>query len=113
MIPIPPSQWLSWRQNSIAWSSASMSVSTVAPVAVKPETDSKYASTSRESCGTSPSTNGSAPKIGTSSQISATTRKLSRGPTAVPRLEPVIWSSPSPQPAVITAATRNGHAASP
>ena len=41
MIPIPPSQWLSWRQNSIERSSASTSASTVAPLAVKPETASK------------------------------------------------------------------------
>ena len=58
----------------------------VAPVAVKPETASKYASTGRESCGPPSRMNGSAPKIGTSSQISATTRKLSRGVTAAPLL---------------------------
>ena len=40
-MPMPPSQWLSWRQKSIERPSASTSVNTVAPVAVKPETASK------------------------------------------------------------------------
>ena len=68
-------------------------MTTVAPVAVKPDTDSKYALTGFDSCGTSPSRNGSIPNTGTSSQIRATTRRLSRGLTAAPDFGPVIWSS--------------------
>ena len=86
MMPMPPSQWLNWRQKTIERSSASMSVSTVAPVAVKPETDSKKASIGFASCDRPPSRYGSIPNTGTSSQISPTTRKPSRGPTAAPRL---------------------------
>ena len=112
-MPMPPSQWLNWRQKSIEWSSASTSVSTVAPVAVKPETDSKYASIGFESCDRPPSRYGSIPKTGTSSQISPTTRKPSRGPTAAPLLGPVIWSSRRPAPAVIAPPTRNGQTGSP
>ena len=89
-MPMPPSQWLSWRQNSIERDSSSILATIVAPVAVKPETLSKYASSGRSSCGPPSRMNGSAPKIGTSSQISATTRKLSRGVTAAPCLSPVI-----------------------
>ena len=85
-MPMPPSQWLSWRQNSIERGSSSILGTSVAPVAVKPESASKYASTGRESCGTEPSTNGSAPNAGTSSQIKATTRKLSRGTDGRPAL---------------------------
>ena len=44
MIPIPPSHWLSWRQIRIDRSSASTSVTTVAPVVVKPDIPSKNAS---------------------------------------------------------------------
>ena len=44
MIPIPPSHWLSWRQMRIDRSSASTSVTTVAPVVVKPDIPSKNAS---------------------------------------------------------------------
>ena len=44
MIPIPPSHWLSWRQRRIDRSSASTSVTTVAPVVVKPDIPSKNAS---------------------------------------------------------------------
>jgi hypothetical protein len=94
------------RQLSIRWTS-------VAPVAVKPESASKYASTGRESCGTEPSTNGSAPNAGTSNQIEATTRKPSRGPTAAPRFAPVIRSSSSPATPVMPPPARNGHAGSP
>ena len=53
--------------------------------------------------------NGSAPNTGTSSQIKATTRKLSRGPTAAPVFGPVIWSSSRPAPAATAPAARNGH----
>ena len=87
-MPMPPSQWLSWRQNSIERSSSSIFGTSVAPVAVKPETASKYASTGRESCGPPSRMYGSAPKIGISSHSSATTRKLSRGVTAAPCLSP-------------------------
>ena len=41
MMPMPPSQWLSWRQKSIERSSSSILATSVAPVAVKPETASK------------------------------------------------------------------------
>jgi hypothetical protein len=41
MIPIPPSQCESWRQSTSESGSASTSFTTVAPVAVKPETASK------------------------------------------------------------------------
>ena len=40
-MPMPPSQVLNWRQNSIERLRASTSVATVAPVAVNPDTDSK------------------------------------------------------------------------
>ena len=50
-MPMPPSQWLSWRQKSIERASSSMCGTSVAPVAVKPETASKYASIGRLSCG--------------------------------------------------------------
>ncbi len=112
-MPMPPSQWVSWRQKSIERSSASILGTSVAPVAVKPETVSKYASTGRESCGPPSRMNGSAPKIGTSSQISATTRKLSRGVIAAPCFSPVIWSSESPAIPVIAPATRKAQKSSP
>jgi hypothetical protein len=57
--------------------------------------------------------NGRDPKIGTSSQISATTRKLSRGVTAAPCFSPVIWSSVSPAIPVMAPATRNDQNGSP
>jgi hypothetical protein len=41
MMPMPPSQWVSWRQSSIERSTSATSVSTVAPVAVKPDIASK------------------------------------------------------------------------
>ena len=94
---MPPSQWVSWRQKSIERASDSIRGTSVAPVAVKPDTASKYASSGRESCGPPSRMNGSAPKIGTSSQISVTTRKLSRGVIAAPCFSPVIWSSESPR----------------
>ena len=112
-MPIPPSQWLSCRQKSIERGSSSIRGTIVAPVAVKPESASKYASRGRESCGTEPITKGSAPNTGTSNQIKATTRKPSRGPTAAPRFSPVIWSSSRPVAAVTAPATRNGHTGSP
>ena len=111
-MPMPPSQWLNWRQKSIERSSPSTLVSTVAPVAVKPETDSKKASIGFASCAT-PIRYGTIPNTGTSSQISPTTRKPSRGPTAAPDLGPVIWSSRWPAPAVIAPASRNGQNGSP
>ena len=45
MIPIPPSHCVNCRHIPSERESSSKSVSTVAPVAVKPETDSKYALT--------------------------------------------------------------------
>ncbi len=112
-MPMPPSQCVSWRQKRIERSSASTRGTSVAPVAVKPETASKYASIGRFSCGPPSRMKGSAPNIGTSSQISATTRKLSRGVTAAPCLSPVIWSSASPARPVIAPATRNAQNGSP
>ena len=50
MIPMPPSHWLSCRQISTDWSSASTLVTTVAPVVEKPDMPSKSASTGLESC---------------------------------------------------------------
>ena len=45
MTPIPPSHWVSARQNIVARSSCPKSTSTVAPVVVKPDIDSNTAST--------------------------------------------------------------------
>ena len=70
-----------------------MWVRTVAPVAVKPDTDSKYALIGFASCSVA-RTKGSPPKAGTSSQISAATRKPSRGPI---RSRPAVTAS-STQP---------------
>jgi len=44
-IPIPPSQWVKDRQNSIPLGKTSISVIIVAPVVVNPDTVSKNAST--------------------------------------------------------------------
>ncbi len=44
MMPIPPIQWVNERQNSTPRGSDSMSPNTVAPVVVKPDTDSNTAS---------------------------------------------------------------------
>ena len=52
---MPPSHWVNWRHMSRELSTASMSVKSVAPVAVKPDIASKYASTGRASCGSSAS----------------------------------------------------------
>jgi hypothetical protein len=49
MIPIPPSHCVNWRQRITDWSTPSMSVSTLAPVVVKPDIASKYAFTGLES----------------------------------------------------------------
>ena len=51
MIPMPPSHWVNWRQRSSEWSTLSMLVRIVAPVVVKPDIDSKNASTGPSSCG--------------------------------------------------------------
>ncbi len=112
-MPMPPSQWLSWRQNSIDRARSSIRGTSVAPVAVKPDTASKYASTGRESCGPPSRMYGSAPKIGISSHSSATTRKLSRGVTEAPASSSVIWSRASPARPVIAPATTNDHQGSP
>nr|WP_291026445.1 hypothetical protein [Hydrogenophaga sp.] len=45
MIPIPPSHWVKLRQKRMPRPALSMSVITEAPVVVKPEADSKRAST--------------------------------------------------------------------
>jgi hypothetical protein len=50
MIPMPPSHWVNWRHMSIELFSAGMSVRTLEPVVVKPDIDSKSASTGLESC---------------------------------------------------------------
>ena len=53
-MPMPPSQWLNCLHMRIERSSASTSVRTVAPVAVNPETASKYALTGLASWSTPP-----------------------------------------------------------
>lgn len=45
MMPMPPSQWVRLRHMRIPRGTRSISVRTEAPVVVKPETDSKKAST--------------------------------------------------------------------
>ncbi len=51
MMPIPPSHCVNWRQRPREWETALTSVRTLAPVVVKPDMASKYASTGFESCG--------------------------------------------------------------
>ena len=45
MIPIPPSHWLVARQKMTPWPMSSGAAMTEAPVVVKPDIDSKKAST--------------------------------------------------------------------
>ena len=46
---MPPSHWVNWRHMSIELSRAPISVRIEAPVVVKPDIASKYASTGRSS----------------------------------------------------------------
>ena len=59
-----------------------MSVSTVAPVVVKPDIASKNASSGLSICGSPERTYGNAPKRAATSHTSATARKPSRVPIA-------------------------------
>jgi hypothetical protein len=81
-IPSPPSHCVKLRHRSSARGIASMSVSTVAPVVVNPDIDSKYASTGWWSCGSETTRYGIAPNAATASQVRVTTRKPSRQPTS-------------------------------
>ena len=77
MIPMPPSQCISIRHQCIErLIAASISVNTVAPVVVKPETDSKIASTGEVK--TPSRRKGSEPSKGMHSQVIATTTRASR-----------------------------------
>ena len=74
--PMPPTQWVKLRQNSIPRLKASTSVRMLAPVVVKPDTVSNKASTN---LGISPeSTKGSAPNTDSKIQESPTMKKPSR-----------------------------------
>ncbi len=110
MIPMPPSHWVNWRHMATERGRASMSVSTVAPVVVKPDIASKYASNGLESCGTSARRYVRAPYEAAHSHVSATTRNPSRTPTD--ETSPVALSSAQPAPLVIAPAARNGHTGS-
>ena len=83
-MPMPPSQVLNWRQNSIERLRPSTSVSHRRAGRGEARHRLEVGVERFESCGSPVSRNGSAPNTGTSSQIRATTRKLSRGPTAAP-----------------------------
>ena len=73
---MPPIQWVKLRQNITPWRGVSKSVSTVAPVVVKPEAASNSASVK---LGSMPlSINGIAPNTLSKIHASATTAKPSR-----------------------------------
>ncbi len=76
MIPTPPSQWVMARQRRRPAGRLSSPVNTVAPVVVKPETDSNTASTGRAPV--APSMKGSAPKRGSSTQTVVVRTKVWR-----------------------------------
>ncbi len=61
MIPMPPTQFVNWRHMSMLWSTVSTLLRIVAPVAEKPDIDSKKASTGRSSWGFPESMKGIAP----------------------------------------------------
>ena len=75
MIPTPPNHCIIPRHNSVPAGKSSNSVKTVDPVVVKPDIASKNASVTLASCG-APIRNGSAPKIGSTTQVPVVKRKV-------------------------------------
>ena len=93
MIPMPPSQWEKLRQKSIPRGKASTSANIVAPVVVKPDMDSKNASTGAEVAPVS--RKGIAPSRAADSQPRDTTAKPSFMVTDVGVVPILRMSSPS------------------
>src|SRR5215210_1033644 len=92
-IPSPPSQWVILRQKSIEGVSASSTVSSVAPVVVKPLIDSKVES--RRLLKVPSSTYGSPPSNAASTQARVTERYTSRS-----RTYPILRCRTAHRPAV-------------
>ena len=107
MIPMPPSHWLNWRHIPSDPLISLRSDATLAPVVVKPDIPSKYASIGLPSCELPDKTYGRAAKPAASSQVAETTRKPSRRPTRT-EAPAVSRSSAKPTPLVIAPAARNG-----
>ena len=103
---MPPSHWVSWRQISSEFGSASTSVSTVAPVVVKPDMASKYALIGLEMVFPESTYRGSAPKPAARSQVSETTRKLADPDVLLPVVKrSTVRPRPPPTPAMTNGQT--------
>ena len=98
MIPMPPSHCVNWRHIPSERLISSKSVTTLAPVVVKPDMPSKYASSGFESWSPPSKRYGIDANAAASSQVSATTRKPSRTPTR-PAAPAVSRSSAKPDSA--------------
>ena len=107
---MPPNHCEKQRHRPIVWFSAGMSVSTLAPVVVMPDIDSKYASIGYRSCD-SPNMYEIEIERAASAHVSETTRNPSRAPIVSPPF--VSRSRPQPKSAVITPAATNGQIGSP
>ena len=108
---MPPSHCIIERHSSSDRGRASSPERTVAPVVVKPDTDSKSASIAAMR-GSGQVANGIAPITQTEIQTRLTVRKASRWPST--RRAPFSHKSrPPPQPSAVTTASPNGCQGSP